>query len=453
MRYLAVLTVAMAALVVMMPKPRGKVGKQCANDLATLTYPAVERPAGVLDPASKPFDVVVWGATGFTGQLVARYLDEQYPAGTGGGFAWALAGRSQQKLDKLLAELTSSPPVIVADSTDAASLQRMCDQTRVVLTTVGPYTLYGSLLVETAAKSGVNYVDLSGETNWQVEMLERFHADAVRTGAKVVVAGGYDSVPFDLGALAARQALKRTHGVAATEIVALVEQMRGYASGGTVASAWQGIKDVIDGRVTLKQANDPYALSPNEECRADTDMSGWGMFPRFDRDVGALGVMHLMAPVNSRVVRRSLALAGQRNCSYGEGMSAWALLDGLVFIVTKVLTGQFPLADLAPSPGQGPPQAVLEEGLVRIKVVAKGEDGQGQSQASAVRVSFQGDPGYNATSKMLAETALCLSSEQCHGQGIGPGGGVLTSASACGQGLVDRLQQAEGGAFMAFEVL
>jgi len=429
---------------------------------------------------NKEFDLVLFGATGFTGSLVAKYLASRYDPGV----KWAIAGRSKTKLDALFKEfdpvLNHGVGVVVADASDEASLQALVARARVVVTTAGPYTDYGTLLVKACAGSGVHYADLSGEPFWQREMVDAFDHVARSTGAKVVLASGYDSVPFDLGALHALEEYHKAYGSspAVSEITAVVTESRGWASGGTVASAIKTAKLIWAGGVSQAAVADPYLLVPQDDpgvvgaCRSDLDVSGWGSaFPRYDSDVQALGIPHFMAVINARVVRRSLALKGLRNVSYAEGVSVGALVDWFLWIGKRVLTGEFPLGDFLPKPGDGPSPVVMRDGSARAEFVAKSPPSStSTSRFVRTEVTFVGDPGYNATSRMLAEAGLCLATPSCHlsnpnhtppsnplaqkdGDDDSSSGGVLTPASAMGMGLVRRLQAADNGKFMQFRLL
>ena len=402
----------------------------------------------------REFDLIVMGATGFTGKNVASYLGSQYDP----SFKWAVAGRSEVKLKALVASFnpTFGVGVVVADSMDPASLASLAQRTRAVVTTAGPYSDYGSGLVAACAAAGTHYADLSGEPFWQRAMVDRHDATARATGAKIVVASGYDSIPFDLGALHAAHALGPGDPVAS--VSALVRESRGWLSGGTLQSALRTASAVMSGEVAAAAMADPYLLVPQDDagvdqaCRPDSDVSGWGVMPRWDADFGTLGVQHFMAPINARVVRRSLALRGHRNATYAEGISIGALADWFAFMVAKVLSGEMPVVDLVPKQGRGPSPAVMRDGRGAVDFVVRGASGR----AVRTSVAYLGDPGYNATAKMLAEAGRCLALEACHQapQALTvPGGGVTTASAAMGMGLIRRLKNADGGRFMRFLIV
>lgn len=419
-----------------------------------VTYDIVGGFQGV---GQKEFDLVVFGATGFTGQLVAHYLAESFDP----SFKWAIAGRSQAKLDALHESLgplvAAAVGVIVVDATDRPSLQALARRTRVVISTAGPFTDFGAPLVRACAESGVHYADLSGEPFWQRAMVDEYDTTARQTGAKIVLAAGYDSVPFDLGVLHATRALQQRRGQPAAAVTALVTESRGWLSGGTLQS---GLRTVAAMRTATgaRLAHDPYLLVPQDDagvvgaCRADAGVSGWGssVLPRYDPDHRALGVAHFMAAINARIVRRSMALRGERNVTYGEGIALTALADAAAFLAQKVWAGDMPVDDLWPAPGRGPSPAVMQDGRGAVAFVARASSGA----FVRTEVSFAGDMGYNATAKMLAEAGRCLAAPNCHHDAAGvAGGGVTTPSAAMGLGLARRLAAASKGHFMAFRTL
>jgi len=384
-------------------------------------------------------------------------------------FKWAVAGRSASKLAELVATFNPAFGVgtVLADAADPASLAALAGSTRAVISTAGPYTDHGSLLVGACAAAGTHYADLSGEPFWQRDMVDRFDATARRTGAKIVLASGYDSVPFDLGTLhaadALRESLRRSgdESLALSSVTALVTESRGWLSGGTLQSALRSFTAVRSGKVTAVAAADPYLLVSHDDvgvvgaCRADSAVDGWARFPlRFDEEHGALGIGHFMAVINARVVRRSLALRGLRNVTYAEGISLAALADALLFMGAKVLRGDMPVRDLVPTAGRGPSPAVLRDGRGAVRFVAS--TGRPRRVGVMTEVSYAGDPGYNATAKMLAEAGTCLALPACHASAEArtvAGGGVTTASAAMGFGLLRRLERADGGRFMRFAVL
>jgi short subunit dehydrogenase-like uncharacterized protein len=393
-----------------------------------------------------PHDIVLYGATGFVGQLVAEYL-ARHPEKR--RFSWAIAGRNPDKLSALRSRLVdAAPEIVVANTSDRPAIEAMVSKARVVLTTAGPYSEYGGeAVVEACAKQGRHYADLSGEYWFQRAMIDRFHEEAQRTGAKIVLAAGIDSIPSDLGTQFAIEQLER-RGERAARVKALFTDYAGSFSGGTtkVLDALEQLPS--SGAYDAAFCSDPYVLAPRVEGKLEREtVTGWDR-PRFDRDFGTLGVPFFMAPINARIVRRSLALSGRLPCSYAEGMSVGAGLRAGWLWISRGF-GYFVGAPipLSPKPGQGPPKWLQRAGRFRLVLEATSASGE---HAAMVAVQGRGDPGYLATSKIFGEVGLCLvlDNEEAPGDG-----GVLTPWLALGSVLRERLVAAENGEFMQFQVL
>jgi short subunit dehydrogenase-like uncharacterized protein len=397
----------------------------------------------------RALDVVVFGATGFVGRLVAEYLAAHTPDGVGVG----LAGRSEERLAQVregLGRAAEDWPLVTANSDDPSSLEALARTTRVVATTVGPYRRGGLALVNACAAAGTHYADLSGEVLFMRESAERHHDAAAASGARIVHACGFDSIPSDLGVLLLHQAA-RADGVGDLEATTLVVQgMKGGVSGGTVASL-KGQLDEIKGRSDLQRiVADPYALSPDRAAEPDLgperDLRG----VERDDQLGIWVGPFVMAAANTRVVRRSNALQdwayGRRFryrevTGFGSGPAApvkagamtaglGALQAGLNLAPTRGL-----LDRLLPDPGEGPDEDSRRNGFFRIEI--HGRTSSGARYVS--RVAAKGDPGYAATAVMLGETALCLALDRDR---LPDRAGVLTPATAMGAALVDRLRAA-----------
>jgi short subunit dehydrogenase-like uncharacterized protein len=393
------------------------------------------------------FDIVLHGATGFTGQLTADYL-ARHP--DHGGFSWAIAGRNPDKLARVrdaVAAKGATPGVIVTQAADKASAAAMVGQAKVVLNVAGPFSEYhGDHIVGACAHSGTHYADLSGEYWFQRRMIDEFHAQAERTGARIVLAAGVDSIPSDLGTRLAIARLAEKGGRAA-HVKALFTSYAGSFSGGTSRTMSAGRDVQRSGEYESGFHTDPYVLAPGAERSADGEtVAGWDVF-RFDRDLRRFGGPFFMAPINARVVRRSLALDGRLPCTYEEGiaLAAWLkagwlyMSRGFGFFVGAPIP-------LSPKPGEGPPRWLQRAGNFRVLVHAATEDG---TRSALVEVRGAGDPGYLATSKMLSEVGLTLALDP----GASARAGVLTPATALGPALERRLSAAEGGRFMQFRVL
>jgi short subunit dehydrogenase-like uncharacterized protein len=389
---------------------------------------------------AREFDVILLGATGFTGRLVARYLATAAPEGT----RIALAGRDRMKLEQVLRGLPERArtwPVVVADSLNQTDMDTLAARTTVVCTTVGPYAKFGMPLVNACVKSGTHVCDLTGEVPFMREYIDRHDADARKSGARIVHTCGFDSIPSDLGVHVLHKALgpmKRATYV--------VEVLKGGASGGTLASAMNIADELLKDRRLRKLLGDPYALSPDRAN--EPALKGQRDLARFKYDdfTQRWVAPFFMASVNTRVVRRTNALRAWqygRQFRYAEvsGMkgpfAAAAMTLGLgafLLLISQPLTRKLAMTRL-PKPGEGPTERQQENGRMRIRILGESEGGE---RASVV-VSGKGDPGYKLTSIMLGESALCLALD---GAMLPPRAGVLTPATAMGDVLVQRLERA-----------
>lgn len=387
------------------------------------------------------FDIVLFGATGFTGRLVAEYLDAHAK-----DVRWALAGRNRAKLEAVQAHLGRPDlPILVGDSHRPETLRPIVEQARVVISTVGPYAQHGTALVEQCVEAGVGYCDLTGEPHWIREMIDRFHVRAGETGARIVHCCGFDSIPSDLGTLMLAEHLERQHARRLARVRLRVGKIKGGASGGTVASALGGIEAARDPRVRALLV-DPYAFVPERTGEGGREF----MALRKDEDRGRWTAPFVMAVVNAKVVRRSNALMGWRygnDFEYEEAVDtgrgargfvrAAGLSAGLAAAtgLASIPRSRKVLERFVPQPGEGPSREQRERGMFRINLFGE-SDGE---PPIAVRGLVEGvqDPGYGETSKMLSESALCLALDDLPARG-----GVLTPASAMGMSLVERLRRA-----------
>ena len=405
---------------------------------------------------NREFDIVVWGATGFTGALVAEYLLAEY--GIGKDLGWAIAGRDAAKLAELKNSLgpdAATLPTIVADSFDEAKLAAMAESTRVVISTVGPYAKYGSPLVAACVAAGTHYVDLAGEAQWVRKMIDQHHEAARETGARIVHCCGFDSVPMDLGVCFLQQEAKKRTGNYCQSITMLVKAMKGGASGGTLASLMNLIKEARSDREVARTLVDPYGLNPQDERTGPDGKDQRDV--RFDKTADSWTAPFVMAAINTKVVRRSHALGGYaygRDFRYheaimtGSGPSGYVKaqsialgLGGLVltasFDTTRSLLEKFVLA----KPGEGPDKHARETGFFNLRQFGTLPDG------SVIRSRITGDrdPGYGSTGKMLSECAVCLAKDE-----LPTGGGVWTPAAAMGDALLKRLRENAG---LTFEII
>jgi short subunit dehydrogenase-like uncharacterized protein len=406
----------------------------------------------------RPFDLVLWGATGFTGRLVAEYLAAHRPK----NLRWAIAGRSEEKLretrdalaaiDPLLADLT----LLVGDSHDRLSLDAIAFQSRVVCSTVGPYALHGTELVGACVQAGTDYCDLTGEVQWIRRMIDIHHQRAMDTSARIVCCCGFDSIPSDLGCLLLQNAARERHGAPCRRAVLYVDRVTGGFSGGTFASIKQVAAEASRDHGVRKVLSDPYSLNPESERSGPDSGDSMGVGRTSD---GRWTAPFFMGAVNMRVVRRSNALLGfpyGRDFSYSEQMrfapgpkgfltasAATAVQAGLVTALAVRPIRALLDRTLLPAAGEGPSREARERGYYRIRIEGEGAT-NGTDFAMTVRVEDSQDPGYGSTSKMLAESALSLAFDERRSRG-----GVLTPASAMGVQLVERLRRAG----MTFEVI
>lgn len=410
------------------------------------------------------FDVIVWGATGFTGRLVAAYLLKSYglPAFDGapavaGEYAeplrWALGGRNEQKLNDLQTELGEPVPIVLADSNDETSLAELVARTTVVLTTVGPYAQYGSKLVAACAESGTHYCDLTGEVQWMRKMIDQNQAAAQASGARIVHTCGFDSIPSDLGTLFVHNAMRAKSNDDCGQVKYRASKFKGGFSGGTVASMMYMMEEAEKDPSLNDLLADPYALNPADSRRGldgpDT------LTPEFDKDFGAYVGPFVMAGVNTRVVRRSNALMNDRygpNFRYdeatlmGEGPIGFAkslamsTSSALMMGASSVRALRDFMQRFVPKPGEGPDEELRESGFFEIEFCARGAADPDVEVRAVVRGDK--DPGYGSTSKMIAESAVCLAHDS-----LDVGGGVWTPASAMGETLIKRLHERAGVTF------
>lgn len=394
----------------------------------------------------KTYDIILYGATGFTGQLVAAYLDS-HPELV--GRPWAIAGRNAAGLAEVHDTLDSKTvDTLCCALTDEEGVAEMVKSTQVVITTAGPYSSYdGEKLLGACARAGVHYSDLSGEGFWQREMIDAYHEVAGKSGAKIVLGGGVDSIPSDLGAFLALQSVDYDAGSDVTvRITGKYTEYSGSFSGGTLASGKARNAAIRSGRLSKEALHDPYILAPGARGSAKEPRTLDGMprgaRPRFELGHGLL-IPFFMAAINAPVVRRSLALNGlDEKVTYRECCSP-GMWSKISWLYTSRGLG-YPLGEpinFNPKSGEGPPSWLLKQGAFSVEVTA--EDSAGHRGKSIV--SGKGDPGYGATSKMLSELGLCLAFDQDHAPDAA---GVLTPATALGDALVERLNAAQDGEFM-----
>ncbi|MGB2342675.1 MAG: saccharopine dehydrogenase family protein [Flavobacteriaceae bacterium] len=398
---------------------------------------------------SREFDIIIWGASGFTGRLVAEYLFKQY--GTSGNLKWAMAGRNQQKLETVRATIADkSVPIVVADSSDETSIKQMVLRTKVICTTVGPYAIYGSKLVAACVENKAHYCDLAGEVQWMRQMIDKHQQTAQANGVKIVHSCGFDSIPSDMGVYFIQREAKVQKGQRAKKISMRVAAMKGGLSGGTYASLSKVIEQAQKDKTIYKVLTNPYGLNPTDQQEGEDRPDLMSVV--FDKTSQSYVGPFIMAGINTKVVRRSNALS---NYSYGKDFRYdEATLNGkgfkgkikgilaaipLIFMTAKPKSVLKSIANkLLPKPGEGPNEEQRENGFFNLRFYVTLEDGS----SAMGKVTGDKDPGYGSTSKMLAESAVCLAVDE-----LPKISGVLTPSVAMGDALLQRLEKSSGLTF------
>jgi len=401
---------------------------------------------------AKPYDVVAFGATSFVGKLLCRYFAGHFKSGE---LKWAAAGRSIEKLELMRRSLETDAeiPLIIADARDERSLAAMCAQTGVVVSTVGPYALYGEALVKVCAELGTDYCDLSGEVQWIRRMLDRYEKTASKTGARIVHCCGFDSVPSDLGVHFLQKRAFERFGCYCSHVKMRVKAIRGGTSGGTIASLVNVAKEAAENPALRRQLRNPYLLCPRDhQPKARQESLSR---PQYDSDFEAWLAPFIMAGINTRVVHRSSALL---NYDYGEDfrydeamltgagmrgrMTAYAVagaLGGFVAMTAMAPTRWLLQRFVLPAPGQGPSPRSQAEGFYDLRFLGIFND----ARTIGAKITGDADPGYGSTSKMLGQVAACLA----RGGKDNKKGGFWTPATLLGDPLIDALQKHAGLSF------
>lgn len=396
----------------------------------------------------RTYDLVVFGATSFVGQIMCRYLVARH--GTTGALRWAIAGRSRSKLDAVAEATGADVDRIVADAADAEAMVDLAQSATVIASTVGPYALYGSELVAAASAAGTHYCDLTGEPLWMQRMIDEHGSTAVETGARIVHTCGFDSIPSDLGVWFTQQQAIERFGEPCTSIAMRVKAMKGGASGGTIASLMNVMEEVASDPSLRKVLANPYALAP-VDMRSGPKQPNVTI-PAMDKVSGEWVAPFVMASINTRVVQRSHALLGRpwgEGFLYDEAMmmgsgpigaaKAAGLTGGLggfmglaaVGPIRKVLNNY-----VLPKPGTGPSPEAQDAGFFDLRFFGTTASGD----EIECKVTGDADPGYGSTAKMMGEAALALI--ETNGDG-----GFHTPASAFGDELIGRLEEHAGLGF------
>ncbi|WP_404783723.1 saccharopine dehydrogenase family protein [Altericista sp. CCNU0014] len=393
------------------------------------------------------YDVVLYGATGFVGQQTVRYFAQHARPEP---LRWAIAGRSRQKLESVRATLGVEADILVADSQDPRAIDEMVAQTRVILSTAGPFALYGSAIVDACVRFKTHYVDITGETPWVEELCDRHHARAASDGTRIIPCCGFDSVPSDLGTYLVARYIQQKLG-ASCQTVKAYFQMTGGLNGGTLASAF----NLYDSGQT-DRVRDPFLLDPpgEQHTPAEIARNQDPERPEYDADIETWVAPFVMSPVNTRIVRRSSALFDRWQQPYGPDFAyqeylkfdpplAWLQATGVSagMALFESIVRQAPLRrllqPLLPQPGSGPSEQTMNEGWFRCELLGTASDGRKVKGS----VCDRGDPGNRATVKFLCESALSLALNEGELPGGLERGGILTPATGLGDVLVERLRK------------
>jgi short subunit dehydrogenase-like uncharacterized protein len=411
-----------------------------------------------MDAPQREFDIVVWGATGFTGRLVAEYLLRRYGTQE---LRWALGGRNRAKLESVREQIgretgvaSASLPLLLGDGDDPAWLHSLAGRTRVVCTTVGPYAKYGSKLVAACAAQGTHYCDLTGEVHWIRRMIDRHQDEAAASGARIVFTCGFDSIPSDLGVFFLQREMRARHGVACSHVKYRVADFSGGMSGGTIASMLNMLEEAREDPEVMATVSDPYGLNPKDQRFGPDRAEAVG--PAWDRDFGQWTAPFVMAAINTKVVRRTNALldhpygaefrydeamlmgAGPLGLLKATGLSASTAAGMAALAVTPL---RRLIARRLPAPGEGPSKQAREAGHYTIRLWGEHPTDAGRNLRACVRGDR--DPGYGSTAKLLGESAVCLARDE-----LAAPGGLSTPAAAMGEALLGRLQANAGLSFV-----
>tara|TARA_R110002167_G_scaffold29239_2_gene97679 strand:+ start:45158 stop:46333 length:1176 start_codon:yes stop_codon:yes gene_type:complete len=384
---------------------------------------------------TREFGITVYGATGYTGRLICEYLHSRY--GVDGEVKWAMAGRSRAKLEAVRDEMgiPASVPLVLADADDLSSIKAMVANTKVVLTTVGPYQLYGSELVAQCAAAGTDYVDLCGEPGWMHQMIAQHQAAAKQSGARILFSCGFDSIPFDLGVLFLQEAAKQRFGAPVSSVKGRVRVMKGGFSGGTLASLKATLASATKQPELIKVLQDPFALTEG----VSGPQQPAGSVPQYDEELGSWSAPFIMATINTKNVHRTNFLL---NHAFGHDF----VYDEMLFTglgekgeaAAKAVAADRSMASSDLKPGDGPTKEERDNGS--YDVLFAGSSKQGEMLKASVKGDR--DPGYGSTSKMIAESAVCLL--------LNPeaaSGGIWTPGAALGDLLIKRLEKNAGLTF------
>ena len=396
----------------------------------------------------KQFDIIIWGATSFTGKLVVEYLFKKFASTK---IKWAIAGRNKEKLENVRSKVADKNiPIFIADSFDEKSLSVIVKKSKVICSTVGPYSLYGSLLVELCVKHSTNYCDITGEAHWIRTIIDKFHKDAKKKKIKIVNSCGFDSIPSDMGVYFIQNQIKKAYKSYAKSIKMRVAGIRGGISGGTYGSMNNLLKEAYADKSVFKVLNNPYGLNPRDKMEGLDKKDLRKII--FDNESKSWIYPFIMAGINTKIVRRSNALSNfqyGKEFTYEEATMAGKGISGF----WKAILALFPLAMIGinpnsflkkivnsfmPKPGEGPGIEKRKNGFYNLRFYITID----KKRKAFAKVIGDSDPGYSSTSKMLAESAISLAFDNLHGNY-----GVITPSFAMGDKLLKRLKENAGLSF------
>tara|TARA_B110000014_G_C20107822_1_gene582914 strand:- start:918 stop:2126 length:1209 start_codon:yes stop_codon:yes gene_type:complete len=396
----------------------------------------------------KKFDIIIWGATSFTGKLVAEYIFKKYGSSK---IKWAIAGRNLKKLEKIRYQVADENiPIFIADSFDEESLSKFVKKTKVVCSTVGPYSLYGTKLVKLCVDNNTNYCDITGEAHWIRSLIDRFHEEAKSKKIKIINSCGFDSIPSDMGVYFIQNEIKKINNNYAKSIKMRVAGIRGGISGGTYSSINNLLKEAYRDKSIFKVLNNPYGLNPKDKMEGLDKKDLRKII--FDKESNSWIYPFIMAGINTKIVRRSNALSNfiyGKDFRYEEAMIAGKGISGF----WKAILAVFPLAMIGlnpnsflkkivdsfmPKPGEGPGIEKRKNGFYNLRFYIT----LNNNRTAFAKVIGDSDPGYGSTSKMLAESALCLAFDN-----LSDNYGVITPSSGMGDKLLNRLKENAGLSF------
>ena len=398
----------------------------------------------------RKFDIIIWGASSFTGKLVTEYLFNKFGSSK---IKWAIAGRDLGKLKKVRSQVADKNiPIFIADSFDKESLLKIVKKTKVICSTVGPYSLYGTKLVKLCVENYTNYCDITGEAHWIRTLIDNFHEEAKSKKIKIVNSCGFDSIPSDMGVYFIQNEMKKVYKTYAKSIKMRVAGIRGGISGGTYSSLNNLLKEAYADKSIFKVLNNPYGLNPKDKMDGLDKKDLRKII--FDKESNSWIYPFIMAGINTKIVRRSNALINfqyGKDFRYDEAMIAGKGISGF----WKAILAVFPLAmvglnpnsflkkiinSFMPKPGEGPGVEKRKNGFYNLRFYITIDE----KRKAFAKVIGDSDPGYGSTSKMLAESALCLAFDN-----LPKNYGILTPSSAMGEKLLHRLIKNAG---LSFEI-